>query len=39
MPPDCSVAFLVAPGLWVGLLFAALFLIAAARVRRYRDPI
>jgi len=33
------VAFLLSPGLWVGLIFAAAFLVAAARVRRYRDPI
>jgi ABC-2 type transport system permease protein len=33
------VAFLLAPGLWIGLIFAALFLAAAARLRRYREPI
>ena len=32
------VAFLTAPGLWLGLVFAALFLVTAARVRRYREP-
>jgi ABC-2 type transport system permease protein len=32
-------AFLAAPGLWIGLILAALFLVAAARLRRYRDPI
>jgi ABC-2 type transport system permease protein len=31
--------FLSSPGLWVGLAFAAAFLAAAARLRRYRDPI
>jgi len=32
-------AFLAAPGLWIGLLFAATFLVGAARIRRYRDPV
>jgi len=31
--------FLSTPGLWIGLVFAAGFLIAAARLRRYREPI
>ncbi len=31
--------FLTSPGLWIGLLFAAGFLFAAARLRRYREPI
>jgi len=31
--------FLSTPGLWVGLAFAALFLFAAARLRRYQGPI
>jgi ABC-2 type transport system permease protein len=31
--------FLSAPGLWVGLIFAAGFLIAAVRLRRNREPI
>jgi ABC-2 type transport system permease protein len=31
--------FLGSPGLWVGLLFAAVFLAAAVRLRRYREPI
>ena len=26
------------PSLWVGLLFSAMFLLAAARMRRYREP-
>ena len=32
-------AFLTSPGLWIGLAFAAAFLAAAVRLRRYRDPI
>jgi ABC-2 type transport system permease protein len=31
--------FLSAPGLWIGLALAALFLAAAVRLRRYREPI
>jgi len=31
--------FLSAPGLWVGLVLAALFLVAAVRLRRNREPI
>lgn len=31
--------FLTRPGLWVGLAFAAAFLAAAVRLRRYREPI
>jgi len=31
--------FLMSPGLWVGLLFAAGFLFTAARIRRYREPV
>jgi ABC-2 type transport system permease protein len=31
--------FLTTPGLWIGLAFAAAFLAAAVRLRRYRDPI
>jgi ABC-2 type transport system permease protein len=31
--------FLSAPGLWVGLIFAAVFLAAAIRLRRNREPI
>jgi len=27
------------PGLWIGLLFAAGFVIAAVQLRRYRGPI
>jgi ABC-2 type transport system permease protein len=31
--------YLSTPGLWIGLLFAAAFLFAAIRLRRYRGPI
>ncbi len=31
--------FLLSPGLWVGLAVTAIFLAAAVRLRRYRDPI
>jgi ABC-2 type transport system permease protein len=31
--------FLGTPGLWIGLIAAAAFLVAAARLRRHRDPI
>ena len=31
--------FLSAPGLWIGLAFATAFLLAATRMRRYREPI
>ncbi len=31
--------FLGTPGLWIGLAFAAAFLAAAVRLRRYREPI
>jgi ABC-2 type transport system permease protein len=31
--------FMITPGLWFGLLFAAAFLVIAARMRRYRGPI
>jgi ABC-2 type transport system permease protein len=31
--------FLRTPGLWIGLAFAAAFLAAAVRLRRYREPI
>jgi ABC-2 type transport system permease protein len=30
-------SFLLAPGLWLGLILAAIFLVAAARLRRYRE--
>jgi ABC-2 type transport system permease protein len=31
--------FLGSPGLWIGLVVAAIFLAAAVRLRRYREPI
>jgi ABC-2 type transport system permease protein len=31
--------FLGAPGLWIGFVVAAVFLMAAVRLRRYRDPV
>jgi ABC-2 type transport system permease protein len=31
--------FLFSPGLWIGLALAAVFLAAAVRLRRYREPI
>lgn len=31
--------FLAAPGLWIGLAVAAIFLVAAIRLRRYQGPI
>jgi ABC-2 type transport system permease protein len=31
--------FLSSPGLWIGLIIAAGFLIAAIRLRRYRGPL
>jgi ABC-2 type transport system permease protein len=31
--------FLGSPGLWIGLALAAVFLLAAVRLRRYREPI
>ena len=31
--------FLATPGLWIGLLFAAGFVVAAVRLRRYRGPL
>ena len=31
--------FLSSPGLWIGLAFAVVFLAAAVRLRRYREPI
>jgi ABC-2 type transport system permease protein len=33
------VKFLSTPGLWIGLVFAAAFLAAAVRLRRYRGPL
>jgi hypothetical protein len=31
--------YLSTPGLWLGLLFAAAFVFAALRLRRYRGPL
>ena len=31
--------FLSSPGLWIGLVFAAAFIVAAIRMRRYRGPL
>ncbi len=31
--------FLTSPGLWLGLAFAAIFSVAAVRLRRYREPL
>jgi len=31
--------YLSSPGLWLGLLFAAVFIVAAIRLRRYRGPL
>ncbi len=31
--------FLSTPGLWIGLLTAAVFIVAAIQLRRYRDPV
>ena len=31
--------FLSTPGLWIGLIFAAVFIVAAIRLRRYRGPL
>jgi len=33
------VKFFSTPGLWLGFLAAAIFLVLAARLRRYRDPV
>src|SRR6478672_1911233 len=32
-------AYLSSPGLWLGLIFAAAFVVAAVRLRRYRGPL
>ena len=42
LDPEMKMAvehFILTPGLWWGLLFSAAFLVAAARLRRYRGPI
>ena len=33
------VKFLTSPGLWIGLVVAAMFFVAAVRLRRYRGPL
>ena len=39
-PPDLTpLQFLISPGLWLGLLVAAVFLFAAVRLRRSRGPL
>jgi ABC-2 type transport system permease protein len=38
-PQLTPLKYLSAPGLWLGLIFAALFVAAAVRQRRYRGPI
>jgi ABC-2 type transport system permease protein len=39
LPPLTPLRFLSTPGLWGGLLFTALFLAVAIRLRRNREPI
>ncbi|MDQ3279997.1 MAG: ABC transporter permease [Acidobacteriota bacterium] len=39
IPPLTPLRFLATPGLWTGLILAALFLAAAVRFRRNREPI
>ena len=31
--------YISTPGLWIGLIFAAAFVMAAIRLRRYRGPV
>src|SRR5437899_3192515 len=38
-PQLTPVTYLSTPGLWLGLIFAAVFLAAAIRLRRYRGPL
>jgi ABC-2 type transport system permease protein len=38
-PQLTPVRYLSTPGLWFGLLFAAAFVVAAVRLRRYRGPL
>jgi len=38
MFPTNGVAFFTTPGLWLGLVFTAICLAAATRLRRYREP-
>jgi ABC-2 type transport system permease protein len=39
LTPETPGQFLTSPGLWIGLAFAAACLVAAARLRRDREPI
>ena len=32
-------SFLISPGMWIGLAVTAVFLFAAARLRRSREPV
>jgi hypothetical protein len=38
-PQLTPAAYLSSPGLWLGLIVAAVFLAAAIRLRRYRGPL
>jgi hypothetical protein len=38
-PQLTPLKYLSTPGLWLGLLFAAAFIAAAIRLRRYRGPL
>jgi ABC-2 type transport system permease protein len=38
-PQLTPLKYLSTPGLWLGLIFAAAFLAAAIRLRRYRGPL
>src|SRR6266513_287839 len=38
-PQLTPVRYLSTPGLWLGLIFAAAFVVAAVRLRRYRGPL
>jgi hypothetical protein len=38
-PQLTPMRYLGTPGLWLGLLFAAVFIAAAVRLRRYRGPL
>ena len=37
--PSHPLEFLTKPGLWIGLILAAICVAMAVRLRRYRDPI
>jgi len=39
VPQLTPLKYLSTPGLWLGLLFAAAFIVAAIRLRRYRGPL